>query len=448
MKTTFISKEGNDAKFSMTFSAEEFENAVVDAYKKNKDRFRIDGFRPGKAPRKIIENFYGSDVFYDEALNSLLVANYPKALDETGLEVIDQPRLELGDIVKGQDVVVTATVACFPEVEVKDYLGVEVEKVEIEVTDDDVQRELERVQKSQSRMETVEDRAAEMGDTVIFDFEGFADGEAFEGGSAENFELKLGSGQFIPGFEEQLVGKNSGEETEVVVTFPEDYHSKELAGKEAVFKCKIHEIKTEILPEIDDDLASDVSDFETLEEYKADIREKQKAQNELNAKNIMQNSMIQKVLDANDIDIPEVMIADEAENMVQELAQQFSYQGMSIDMYKKYLNIDDKGLRDQMRPDAVNRVKMRILMRAIAAQEKIEAAEEDVEKALNEFAEQYGQTVEEVRKMIGSNIQFIKDDIRTSKVVDLLFDKAKFVEPAPKEEPAEEAAEAPAETEE
>ncbi|MBQ6621426.1 MAG: trigger factor [Mogibacterium sp.] len=444
MKTTFISKEGNDAKFTITFSAQEFEDAIVKAYKANKDRFVIDGFRRGKAPRKIIENFYGADVFYDEALNDLLQANYPAALEEMDLEVIDQPRLDLEEIKKGEDVVVNFIVACFPEVEVKDYLGLEVEKIEHEVTDEDIQAELERVQKTQSRMETVEDRAAEEGDTVIIDFEGSVDGVAFDGGSAENFELKLGSGQFIPGFEDQLIGQETGADVDVKVTFPEDYHAEELAGKEAVFKCKIHEIKTETLPEIDDELASDVSEFETLEEYKEDLRKKLQERDDQSAESIMKNSMIQRLVELNDIDVPAVMIDDEAQNMLNEMAQQLMYQGLSLDQYKQYLGMDDKMLLDQARPDAENRVRTRLLMRAVAAKEAIEATAEEVEQELERYAKDYAQTVDEMRKMLGSNLRYLKEDIVTRKAIDKMFEAAKFV--APKvEEPAEEAAEEKAE---
>jgi len=337
MKANFISKEGNDVKFSMVFSAEEFENAIVEAYKKNKDRFQIDGFRKGKAPRKMIENYYGEGIFYDEAINDLLQKEYPNAISDLDIEVIDSPRLQMDEIVKGEDITITATVAVFPEVEVKDYLGVEVEGINYTITDEEVEEELKRVQRSQARMETVNDRKSQEGDTLNFDFVGSVDGVEFDGGSAENFELKLGSGQFIPGFEEQLEGHDADEDVDVVVTFPEDYHAEDLAGKEALFKCKIHEIKTEILPEIDDELASDVSEFETLEEYKNDIKEKMQKDADENAANIVKQSIIDKITAANEFDVPQSMIDEETDRMINEMAQQLAYQGPHVlDKYMQY----------------------------------------------------------------------------------------------------------------
>jgi len=446
MKATFISKEGNNTTFTMVYTSDEFENAVVDSYKKNKDKFQVNGFRRGKAPRKMIENLYGADIFYDDALNNLLQTGYPDALNELNLEVIDQPRLKVDDINKGEDVTITATVACFPEEEVKDYFGIEVEKIDHEVTDEDVQNELERVQKQQSRTETVTDRKTEDGDTVVIDFDGSVDGEHFDGGKAENFELKLGSGQFIPGFEDQLIGKDAGEEVNVSVTFPEDYGAKDLAGKDALFECKIHEIKKEILPEINDEFASDVSEFETLDEYKKDIRERLEKEDNERAENIMKDSMLQKLHNANDIDVPDVMVEDEITSMLQEMSQQLAYQGLSLDQYKQYLGMDDKMMRDQARDEARNRVAKRILLRGVVNQENIDATEDEINKELEEFGKQYGQSVDEVKKMLGDNIKYFEDDVKTKKAIDLMFEKANFVEPK-KEEEKEEAPVADAEEE-
>ncbi len=434
MKTTFISKEGNDAKFTMVFTGEEFENAVVDAYKSNKDRFEIKGFRKGKAPRKIIENTYGEDIFYDEALNNLLQMGYPNAVAELDLEVVDQPKLNVGELKKGEDVEITATVTCFPEVEAKDYFGLEVEKIEHEVSDEDVEKELERVQKAHSSMETVTDRKTEDGDTVMLDFDGSVDGEHFDGGKAENFELKLGSGQFIPGFEEQLVGKDAGEAVDVHVTFPEDYHAEDLAGKEALFECKINEIKKENLPEINDEFASDVSEFETLDEYKKSIREKIQKQDDETADRIMRDSMVQKLTEVNDVDVPAAMVESEIDNMLQEMQQQLSMQGLSLDQYMKFTGMDASALREQARMDAQKRVELRILLKAIVKQENIEATEEDIEKELTAFAEQYGQPVEDVKKMLGDNVRYFEEDVKSKKAIDMMFEKANFVEPKAKEE--------------
>ena len=272
MKTTLISKDGSTFNFEIAFSNDEFEEAINKSYKKNRGQFSIDGFRKGKAPRKIIESYYGADIFYNDALNTLFDKGYFDALNELDIEAIDQPKIDVKEIVKGEDVLITVTVAGFPEIDVKNYKGLEIENIVTKIGAKEVKEELEKVQKSQGRMETVSDRKSKLGDTVIIDFVGSVDGEEFQGGSADNFELKLGSGQFIPGFEDQLTEKEAGDDVDVVVTFPTDYHAEELAGKEAVFKTKIHEIKEEILPEIDDELASDVSDFETLADYKKDLK--------------------------------------------------------------------------------------------------------------------------------------------------------------------------------
>lgn len=429
MKTNFISKEGNDAKFTIVFTAEEFENAIVDAYKQNKDKFAIDGFRKGKAPRKMIENHYGKTIFYDEALNGLLGSAYPAALSELSLEVIDSPRLEVSDIDKGADITVTATVACFPEVEVKDYFGIEVDRVKTEIGDEEIEEDLKRIQKSQARMETVEDRKSEDGDTVIIDFEGSVDGELFDGGKGENFELKLGSGQFIPGFEDQLIGQDAGAEVEVAVTFPEEYGAKDLAGKAAIFKTKIHEIKKEVLPEIDDELASDVSEFETLEELKKDVAANLQKNADTRDASVMKNQMLDRFYEANDLDIPDVMVEDEIDKMVQEMNQQLTYQGLNLEQYMQYLGQTMKDVREGSRADARKRVGMRILIKAVIKKEGIEATEEEINEELVKFAEGYGQPVEQVRKMIGEdNLRYFAEDVQTRKVVDVMFAEAKQVE--------------------
>jgi trigger factor len=430
MKTNFISREGNNAKFTIVYTPEEFEEAVVESYKKNKNRFTINGFRKGKAPRKIIENFYGEDIFYEDALNALLNKTYPSAVDELELEVVDQPRLDVGEIKKGEDVTVNAVVAVYPEVEVKNYKGIEVEKVESEVTDDMVEDELKSVQKSQSRMETVEDRKSEEGDTVIIDFDGSIDGTPFDGGKGENFELKLGSGQFIDGFEDQLIGKDAGDDVDVVVTFPEDYGAKDLAGKEALFKTKIHEIKHEVLPEIDDDLASDVSDFETLDEFRKDIKKNLKEDAKKSDESIMKDQMLNKLCDENEVDIPYGMVENEIDNMINEMNQQLSYQGFSFDQYLKYSGQSMAQIRKDAEKDAERRVKMRVLVRGVVEQENIDATDDEIEEEVKKFADQYGQPVDQVKKMFGEdNMKYFADDVKTRKAVDFMFDNAKLVEP-------------------
>ena len=425
MNTNLISKEGNEAKFTIVFTADEFEDGIVKAYKKNKNKFTIDGFRKGKAPRKMIENFYGEDIFYDEALNSMLGSAYPAAINELDLEVINSPKLEVGEIKKGEEITITATVACFPEVEAKNYTGMEIERIQTEVTEDDVNLDLERIRKSQARMETVEDRKTEDGDTVIIDFDGSIDGEHFNGGKAENFELKLGSGQFIPGFEDQLIGKETGDEVEVVATFPEDYNAKDLAGKEAHFQTKIHEIKKEILPELDDELAEDVSEFDTLAELKKDVEKNMKEDAAKRDEAAMKDQVLEKLYEGNEIEVPAVMIENEIDGMLQDMNQQLSYQGLNMDKYMEY------GFKE----DAKKRVSMRILLKAVIRQENISADEEEIENELKKFADQYGQTVEQVKKVLGDNYKYFEEDVKTRKAIDFMFDKAKLVE---KKEEAEE----------
>lgn len=437
MNTNLISKEDNIAKFTVVFTADEFEDAIVDAYKKNKDKFSIDGFRKGKAPRKIIESNYGNDIFYDEALNGLLNKAYPEAVVGLDLEVVANPQLEIGEIQKGDEVTVTATVQLFPEIEVKNYKGLEVTKVASEVTDADVDADLKRIQQSQARLETVEGRKTQDGDTVVIDFDGSIDGKHFDGGNAENFELKLGSGQFIPGFEEQLIGKDAGEAVDVKVTFPENYNAKDLAGKDALFETKIHEIKVEVLPEIDDDLASDVSEFETLAELKADVKKNLEKNARDGDETQMKNELLDKLCETNEVDVPASMVEDEIDRMLNEMNQQLAYQGMSLDQYMQILGQTMKDVREGARVDANKRVAMRILIRAVVAKEGIEATEAELEDELRKFAEQYGQTVEQVKKVMGEdNMKFFAEDVKTRKAIDFMFDNAKLVEK--KEEKAEE----------
>ena len=437
MKAKQISKENGVVKFNIEFTPEEWKEAINKAYLANRSKFSIDGFRKGKAPRKIIENFYGHDIFWDEALNNLLENGYYDAVKEMDLEVIAQPSLESPEIKNDEPVVVTGTVEVFPEVEVKDYKGLEIEKFASVVGDKEVQEELERVQKSQARMEAVEDRKSENGDTVIFDFEGRVDGETFAGGSAENFELKLGSGQFIPGFEEQLEGKEAGEETDVEVVFPGDYHAEELAGRPAVFKCKIHEIKKEVLPEIDDELASDVSDFETLEEYKADLKEKlQKAADERDI-SMMKDRALEALYKANEITVPAVMIKNEIDNMIYDMNQSLASQGLGLQQYMEWTGTTIDKVREDAQPEAEKRVRTRVLLKNLIRQEGLDAKAEEIEKLMAEFGEQYGMTVDQVKTMAGDETEnYFKEDAQTKKAIDFLFENAVQVEK--KEEETEE----------
>ena len=439
MKATQVSKENGVVKFNIEFSPEEWSDALNKAYLANRSKFSVDGFRKGKAPRKIIENFYGHDVFWDEALNNLLENGYYDAVKEMGIEVIAQPSFESPEIKKGEPVVLSGSVMVFPEVEVQNYKGLEIEKSETVIGEKEVQEELERVQKSQARMETVEDRKAENGDTVIIDFDGSIDGESFAGGSAENFELKLGSGQFIPGFEEQLVGKEAGEEVDVEVVFPGDYHAEELAGRPAVFKCKIHEIKNEILPEIDDELASDVSDFETLEEYKADLMKKLQEKADDTDESVMKDRVLEQLYLRNEIEVPEVMIRNEIENMIYDMNQSLASQGITLQQYMDWTGQTMENLREETKPEAEKRIRTRILLKNVIRQENLAVEPEEVEKLMKEFGEQYGMDLDQVKTMAGDETEnYFKEDAQTKKVIEMLYQNAVKVE---KKEEKEEAAE-------
>ena len=429
MKATQVSKENGVVKFNIEFSVEEFKDAINKAYLANRSKFQIDGFRKGKAPRKIIESHYGHDIFWDEALNELLDKGYYDALKEMDLEVVSQPSFESPEIKKDEPVVLTGTVQVFPEMEVENYKGLEVEKVETKIGEKEVKAELEKVQKSQARMEAVEDRKTEMGDTLVFDFEGFVDDKPFSGGSAENYELKLGSGQFIPGFEDQLVGKDAGEEVDVQVVFPGDYHAEELAGKPALFKCKIHEIKKEILPEIDDELASDVSEFETLAEYKKDLKKKlQEAAKETDL-SVMKDRVLEKLYNENNIKVPEVMINNEVENMLYDMNQSLSAQGLGLQQYVEWTGKTIDELREETKPEAEKRIRTRVLLKNIIRMEKLDVEDEEINELMEDFGKQYGMTVDQVKEMAGSETEnYFREDAQTKKAIDWLLDNAKLIE--------------------
>ena len=427
MKATQVSKENGVVKFQIEFSKEEFAEALNKAYLANREKFSIDGFRKGKAPRKIIESHYGNDIFWDEALNILLENGYFDAIKEMDIEVIAQPKLDTPEVKKDEPVVITGSVEVFPEVDVKKYKGLEVEKMETKIGAKEVNEELERVQKSQGRMETVEGRKSKKGDTLVFDFEGSVDGNVFEGGTAENYELKLGSGQFIPGFEEQLEGKESGEEVDVKVTFPEEYHAEELAGKDAVFKCKIHEIKEEILPEINDELASDVSDFETLDEYKKDIKKNLQAKAKETDESVMKDRALEALFNSNEVEAPASMVQNELENMIYDMNQNLAAQGIGLQQYMEWLGQTPEQLMEQSRPEAEKRIKTRILLKNIIRQEGLTVDPSEVEELMKEFGAQYGMDVEQVKTMSGPDTEnYFKEDALTKKAIDLIFENAKL----------------------
>ena len=424
MKATLLAKENGDAKFTIEFTAEEFEAARVKAYQENKNQFTIDGFRKGKAPRSIIEKRYG-DVFAEDAINDMLADGYPNALDELDIEVIDQPRMEFGKIEKDAPFTVTVTVAVYPEVEVKDYKGIELEKVDAEVTDEDVNTEIENLRKRNARMVTV-DREVKDGDHIILDYKGFVGDEQFEGGTAEGYPLVIGSGSFIPGFEDQLIGAKKDEEVEVKVTFPEEYHAEELAGKEAVFKCVVHEVKEEELPELDDEFAKDVSEYDTLEELKKETKEDLTKRKSAWAENQMKDKAVEIVCENNDIEIPAVMIDDEISQMIRELDMQLSQQGLSFQQYLQFLGKDMMAFREEVKDDAERRVKMRMVIRAIVDAEAIVATEEEIEKELELLGIQYGLETDKVKEMVGEkNLEYIGQDVKMKKGVDFIYENAK-----------------------
>lgn len=431
MKTNLLSKEKNVAKFTMEFTAEEFDQACIDAYKATKDQFSIDGFRKGKAPRSIIEKHYGEGVFFEEAVNQLFQQNYLNAVQELDLDIIDSPAAEFSEIGKGKPMTITITVPVYPVVEVKDYMGVEAEQEKAQVSDESVQAEIDNMLKRNARMITV-DRESKNGDTLIFDFKGFVDGEQFEGGTAERHELKLGSGMFIPGFEEQLEGLKAGESKNVEVKFPENY-TEELAGKDATFECLVHEVKEEEIPELDDEFVKDVSEFDTVDELKEDIKKRQLE----NAKNMVvsraKDAVVSKVYENNPVDVPDVMVEDEITRMIQEIGQQLSYQGLAVENYLQYMGKDMSEMRNELREDAAKKVGTRIVLMSIIDKENIEVSEEEMEAELAKIAEAYKRDVEEIKNMIGiENLTYFQKDVQITKAIDMLYDNAKIKEVEPK----------------
>ncbi|MBR4024640.1 MAG: trigger factor, partial [Firmicutes bacterium] len=391
----------------------------------NKGQFVIDGFRKGKAPRSIIEKKYGEGVFFEDALDELFRENYPKALNELNLEVIDSPRAEFTQLKKGEGFTATITVACFPVVEVKDYKGVKIDKIEREVKEDEIDNEIEQLQKRNARMVSVE-RAAEDGDTVYFDYSGFVGDNQFEGGTAEKQTLKLGSGMFIPGFEEQLVGCKADEDKDVKVTFPKDYHATDLAGKEAVFHCHIHEVREEELPELNDDFAQDVSEFDTLEELRANTREKLEETAKQSCIAQMKDAAMEKVMEVNEVEAPVTMVNDEIDRMINEFQQQLMYSGMRLDDYFKYTGTTMQDFREQVRPDAEKSVKTRIVLMGIVEAEKLECTDEEMNAELELMAKQYNTDVDQIKAMIGeANLVYFKKDIQVKKAIDFVYDNCK-----------------------
>ena len=419
--------EKNMAKMTVEVPAETFEAAVQTAYNKNKNRFTIPGFRKGKAPLHLIEKMYGAGVFYEEAANIVLDESYPDAAEESGLDIVSRPEIDLVQIEKGKPFIYTATVAVKPEVTLGQYKGVEVERASEEVTDEDVDRELKRVQDQNSRLVTVEDRAVEDGDQTIIDFEGFIDGKAFEGGKGEDYPLTIGSHSFIDTFEEQLIGKKIGEESEIQVTFPAEYHASELAGKPATFKVTVKEIKRKELPELNDEFAGEVSEFDMLDEYKADIRAKLSERKQKEAATENENRVVEKVVEGASMEIPEAMLETQVQDMVNDYARRMQSQGLSLNDYMKYTGMTLKDLQDQSRPQAERRIRTRLVLEAVAKAENIQISDEDVQKEQERMASMYKMELEQVQKLMSEHeVKQMKEDLAVQKAVDLLVAEAKL----------------------
>lgn len=424
MKTSLISKENNIAKFTMEFTAEEFDAAIVKAYQNTKDRYPVDGFRKGKAPRKVIEARYGEGVFFEDAVNNMFSVSYPEAVGELNLAVIDDPKADFTELAAGKGYTVTIEVETYPEVEVKDYKGVEIEKVAHEITDEDINNEIEAVRRRNARMVVVE-RPAKEGDTVLLDYQGFLGDEQFEGGTAERFPLKLGSGMFIPGFEEQLIGVSTNEERDVNVTFPEDYQAEHLAGQPVVFKCKVHEVKEEELPEVNDEFVKDISEFDTLDEYKADVKANLEKAAAARAENEMKDAAVQKVCEANDFEAPNALVNEEIDARIREFEQTIAYQGINIDKYLEITNSTMDDLRSQIADECRKTVKTKMVLKAVAEAEKIEVSDEDINKECALIGMQYQMDAEKVREAIGAQgIGMVSGNIAFRKAVDLIFENA------------------------
>lgn len=421
-------RENNKVSFNFELGAEDFDKALQDAYLKNRGRFNIPGFRKGKVPRKIIEMNYGEEIFYEDAINLLLPEAYDNAVKELELEPVDTPDVDIEEIVKGQAITVKVEVDVKPEVKLGDYKSIELEKVEYNVTDDMIEHELHHVQEENARIVSV-DREVKEGDLVTIDFAGFVGEEQFPGGTAQGHELEVGSGSFIPGFEEQLVGKNKEEEIDVNVTFPEEYHEESLAGKEAVFKVTIHDIKEKELPKLDDEFAKDISEFDTLEEYKEEI--KNKLEEELKAQESVEkeNKIVDKAVEISEVDIPNGMIETQIDNELRQFDFRLREQGLELDKYLELTGSSIDSMRDQFKEVAEKRVRADLVLEAIANAESVEVTDEDIDNELRKLAEQYNaEDVEEfVNDMKKGDLEFLNAGITNSKVIDLLIENAKFI---------------------
>ena len=417
--------EKSMAKLTITVEADKFGAALDQAYKKNKSKIALPGFRKGKAPRAMIEKMYGSSVFYEDAANELIPDAYEAAAKESELEIVAQPEIDVEQIEKGKDFIFTATVAVKPEVTLGDYKGIEVEKKTAEVTEEEVATEMDKARETNSRMITIDDRATQDGDTVVIDFDGYVDGEQFEGGYAEDYSLVLGSHSFIDNFEDQLIGKNIGDDVEVNVTFPEQYQAEELQGKPALFKVKIKEIKVKELPELDDDFAQDVSDFDTLEEYKADVEKKILERKEQDIYREKEDAVIEKIIENATMEIPQPMIQTQARQMTNEFAQRIQAQGLSLEQYMQFTGLTPQKMLEDLEPQALKRIQSRLVLEAVADAENIQASDEDVDKEMENMASMYQMEVDKLKELIGDDEKKqIAMDLAVQKAVEFVVDSA------------------------
>ena len=418
-------EKNNELKLSFVVEAEKFEEAIQKVYAKSARYFNIPGFRKGKAPYKIVEKQYGAQIFYEDAFNEVVPEIYEKELNDAGIIAVSRPEIDITQMEKGKDLIFTAIVQTKPEVKLGKYKGIELKKVEYTVEDEDINHELGHMQERNARLVNVEDRAVEANDTTVIDFEGFVDGVAFDGGKAEGHELVIGSNTFIPGFEDQIIGMNIDEERDINVTFPEEYFSKELAGKPAVFKVKLHEIKKKELPELDDEFAKDVSEFDTLEELKNSIKEKIETQNASKAKYEIEEEALKTVCDDVEVEIPSGMIETETDNMLKEIEQRLMYQGVNLEQYLQMVNKTEGEMRKELKEQAERQVKVKLVIEAIIVAEKIEAPEEDVKAKLEEMAAMYGNKAEELEKN-ESLVKYIEETVKSEKAIAFIVDNAKL----------------------
>lgn len=417
--------EKNMAKLTIEVEAEKFVKAVEAAYHKNKNNINVPGFRKGKVPRAMIEKMYGKGIFYEEAANALIQTEYEKAYEECGEEIVSSPEIDVLTMEEGSPFVFTATVALKPEVKLGNYKGVEIDKVETDVTEDEVMEVINKERENDARIQSVEDRAIKEKDIAVIDFEGFVDGETFEGGKGESYELEIGSHSFIDNFEEQLVGKNVGDEVEVNVTFPDNYHAEDLAGKPAMFKVKINDVKEKILADLDDEFASEVSDFDTLDEYKADVKKGLLEKKETAAKDTKQMAVIDAIIEASEMEIPDAYVKTVQKQMVNEFAQRVQMQGLSYEQYLSLMGSTPQAMEDQVKPQAIKRIQSRLVLEAVAAAEKIEVTEEDFEAEITKLAEAYNMSADKAKAMVGEEgKKEIMADLAVTKAADFVVENA------------------------